>query len=101
MMRRVNNWLAVKITKLVGTMWCAYIFVILAILGFPYGSEKLPDYIQWVSQTFIQLVMLSVIMVGQNLISAQQDEHSDKLNAHAQKLDAVHEHLGIDDKTGQ
>lgn len=87
-MRAFNDWLAVKITQLVGTMWCAYVFVGLAILGFPYGSDRLADYVQWLSQTFIQLVMLSVIMVGQQLISVRQDSHGDK-------LDAVHEHLGI------
>jgi hypothetical protein len=97
-MKRVNNWLAVKITEMVGTMWCAYIFVCLAILGFPYGSDRLPDYVQWVSQTFIQLVMLSVIMVGQNLITDKQDKHDEKLNAHSEKLDAVHSHLGIGDE---
>lgn len=91
-MRRVNEWLAVRITRVVGTMWCAYVFVGLAILGFPYGSTDLPSYVQWLSQTFIQLVMLSVIMVGQDLIAGRQNEHSDK-------LDAVHEHLGIEDGT--
>lgn len=94
-MSRVNEWLAIRLTRLVGTMWCAYVFVGLAVLGFPYGSSQLPDYVQWVSQTLIQLVMLSVIMVGQQLIAAQQADHGDK-------LDAVHSHLGIgvDDQTG-
>lgn len=94
-MRRVNEWLAIRITNLVGTMWCAYVFVGLSILGFPYGSDNLSVYVQWLSQTFIQLVMLSVIMVGQQLISTKQDDHGEKLDAHGDKLDAVHEHLGI------
>jgi len=98
--RRVNEWLAVKITDLVGTMWCAYVFVALAIVGFPYGSSQLPDYVQWLSQTFIQLVMLSVIMVGQQLIADRQQNHDAKLDAHGDKLDAVHNHLGINDQTG-
>lgn len=101
-MKRINEWLAIKLTAAVGTMWCAYIFVGLAILGFPYGSSNVPDYVQWVSQTFIQLVMLSVIMVAQNLLAAKQAEHSDKLDEHTEKLDAVHSHLGIsDDDSGQ
>ena len=33
--------------------------------------------IQWVSQTFIQLVMLSVIMVGQNILSRASDKRAD------------------------
>ena len=30
-----NAWLAVKITTGVGTMWCAYLFAILAFIGLP------------------------------------------------------------------
>ena len=33
--------------------------------------------IEWVSQTFIQLVMLSVIMVGQNILSRASDKRAD------------------------
>lgn len=87
-MKRLNDWLALRVTEMVGTMWCAYLFVGLAVLGFPYGSSRLSDYVQWLSQTFIQLVMLSVIMVGQKLLTARQDDHGTK-------LDAVHEHFGI------
>jgi hypothetical protein len=93
-MRRANEWLAIQLTRLVGTMWCAYVFVGLAVLGIPYGSRSLPDYVQWLSQTLIQLVMLSVIMVGQRLISDQQAAHGERLNA-------VHRHLGIDETDDQ
>ena len=30
-----NSWLAVKITNVVGTMWCAYAFALLALISFP------------------------------------------------------------------
>ena len=33
--------------------------------------------VQWISQTFIQLVMLSVIMVGQNIIGQAADRRSE------------------------
>jgi hypothetical protein len=32
---KFNSWLAVKITNGVGTMWCAYIFAIVAFIGLP------------------------------------------------------------------
>lgn len=57
-------------------MWCAYAFAILAVYGFPYSNMHPAAVIQWVSQEFLQLVLLSVIMVGQNV--------------HAEKIDAVH-----------
>ncbi|MDQ6899279.1 MAG: hypothetical protein M3072_07210 [Candidatus Dormibacteraeota bacterium] len=82
-----NKWLAVKLTTGVGTMWCAYAFAILAIVGFPLGSTNPTQYVQWASQTFIQLVMLSVIMVGQNVISAAQDARAE---ADHETLGALH-----------
>ena len=59
-----NMKIAVAITKGLGTMVCAYIFAILAIIGFPGFGATLTQYVQWVSQTFIQLVALSVLAVG-------------------------------------
>jgi hypothetical protein len=34
-------------------------------------------FVQWVSQTFIQLVMLSVIMVGQTILGRASDERAE------------------------
>jgi hypothetical protein len=43
-------------------MWCAYLFALLALLGLPQAAGGgLLAFVQWLSQTFIQLVMLSVI----------------------------------------
>lgn len=64
-----NMKIAVVITKGLGTMICAYIFAILAIIGFPGFGATSTQYVQWVSQTFIQLVALSVLAVGQQVLS--------------------------------
>jgi hypothetical protein len=85
-MKHFNDWLALKITNGVATMSCAYLFAFIAILGFPYGSTSIPAYVQWLSQTFIQLTMLSIIMVGQKVMT---DHHED----HAEKLDEVLKHV--------
>jgi hypothetical protein len=66
-----NMKIAVVITKGLGTMVCAYIFAILAIIGFPGFGATPTQYVQWVSQTFIQLVALSVLAVGQQVLSKQ------------------------------
>jgi uncharacterized transporter YbjL len=77
-MKRFSDYLAIKITSAVGTMMMALIFAILAVIGFPYSNIMPQTVIQWLSQTFIQLVMLSIIMVGQRLQSEQSKElHSD------------------------
>ena len=65
---------AVIITSIVGTMWCAIAFTLIALISLPdaiRGGKA--TIISWVAQTFLQLVLLSVIMVGQNL----QNKHSE------------------------
>jgi uncharacterized membrane protein len=70
----INAKLAVFVTNLVGTMWCAYLFTAIALLGLPTalrpGGEGI---VAWIAQTFLQLVLLSVIMVGQNVQSLAAD----------------------------
>jgi hypothetical protein len=74
-----NGRFAVLLTRVVGTMWCAYAFAALALVALPSAlkSGDMLQLIQWVSQTFIQLVMLSVIMVGQNILSKASDKRAD------------------------
>ena len=73
----VNGRIALALTTAVGTMWCAYAFGILALLVLPQAiSGGLLTLVQWVSQTFIQLVMLSVIMVGQNVLGRASDKRA-------------------------
>ena len=70
----LNGRIALVLTRAVGTMWCAYFFAILALLVLPDAIKGgMLTLIQWVSQTFIQLVMLSVIMVGQNIMGKAAD----------------------------
>ena len=73
-----NGRFALLLTTAVGTMWAAYAFAILALIALPsaLGGGLLP-LVQWVSQTFIQLVMLSVIMVGQNIVSRAADKRAE------------------------
>jgi hypothetical protein len=97
----LNGKIALILTKSVGTMWCAYAFAILAIIGFPIGSASPRDYVVWLSQTFIQLTMLSVIMVGQNLLSAASDKRAEDTwkdaDATFHTAHQIQEHLSIQD----
>jgi hypothetical protein len=72
-----NGKIALILTTVVGTMWCAYAFALLALVALPSATGSPLLLIQWVSQTFIQLVMLSVIMVGQNILSRASDKRAD------------------------
>ena len=74
----LNGKIALILTTAVGTMWCAYLFAVLALLVLPQAVHGgLLTLVQWISQTFIQLVMLSVIMVGQNILGRASDKRAD------------------------
>jgi hypothetical protein len=76
--RKFNSWLAIKITGAVGTMWCAYAFALLALISLPDAIRTgRPAIISWIAQTFLQLVLLSIIIVGQNILSAASDKRSE------------------------
>ena len=73
----VNAKIAVFLTNIVGSMWCAYLFAAIALLGLrPALRPGGEGIIAWVAQTFLQLVLLSVIMVGQNVQSVASDVRS-------------------------
>lgn len=74
-----NGKVAIIVTGVVGTMWCAYAFALLALVALP-SALKSGDplqLVQWISQTFIQLVLLSVIIVGQNISSRASDKRAE------------------------
>lgn len=62
-----NRRIAERITAAVGTMWAAYAFAAIALISLPAAirSEDTLTLIDWLAQTFLQLVLLSIIMVGQ------------------------------------
>lgn len=78
-----NEKLAARITSGVATMWCAYAFAIIALVSLPSAikSGDVITIVSWVAQTFLQLVLLSIIMVGQNVGS----------KAVEQKINETHE----------
>lgn len=78
-MTRFNTWLAVKVTNGVGTMWCAYAFAALALVSLPgaLASHNPVIIVSWISQTFVQLVLLSIIIVGQKVLAAASDERAE------------------------
>ena len=78
-----NQRVAEKITSFVSSMWCAYLFAAIALISLP-AAVRTGDtlvIVAWVAQTFLQLVLLSIIMVGQGVASKAVD----------QKIDETHE----------
>lgn len=74
---RFNAFIAVKITDGVGTMWCAYAFALLALTSLPEAiANGKAALIAWVAQTFLQLVLLSIIIVGQKVAGEASDKRA-------------------------
>ena len=78
-MGHFNTRVAVKITNSVGSMWCAYAFALLAIISLPSAlkSGNSIVIIGWIAQTFLQLVLLPIIIVGQNVQAAASDARAE------------------------
>ena len=85
--RGFNNWLAVKVTDVVATMWCAYAFAALALISLPEAIKAgTSALVAWIAQTFLQLVLLSIIMVGQKVASRKTDQQLDQTYKDAEAL---------------
>jgi hypothetical protein len=74
-----NAKVGLMITVVVGTMWCAYLFTVLAFVSAPsaFKSGDKLIIVAWIAQTFLQLVLLPIIIVGQNVQAAAADARSE------------------------
>ena len=108
-----NDRLGLWVTRHVGTMWCAYLFALIALIslptvlkqaGFPIGFDfggGTVILIAWIAQTFLQLVLLSVIMVGQDVQSKAADKRAEMTYKDAeavlQEAREIQRHLATQD----
>lgn len=102
----INGRIALIITNAVGTMWCAYLFALLALVSLPAAIEGgTATLVSWIAQTFLQLVLLSVIMVGQKVAAAASDKQALQTYQDAEALlkiqDEVHKLLEINNRLTQ
>jgi hypothetical protein len=99
----VNGRIAMIITNAVGTMWCAYIFAGIAFISLPAAIQGgTATLISWIAQTFLQLVLLSVIMVGQKIAARAADRQALQTYKDAEALleiqDEVHRLIQINNE---
>lgn len=100
----LNAKIGLAITTLVGTMVCGYVFAVIALLSLPsaISSRNLTIIIAWVSSNFLQLVLLPVIIVGQNIQAKASDKRAEQtfLDAEAVLHEAqqIQAHLAEQDK---
>jgi len=98
-----NGRIATMITSAVGTMWCAYLFAIVALISFPVAIQGgTATFISWLAETFLQLVLLSVIMVGQKASARVSDKQALQTYKDAEALlkiqDEIHRLMKINNE---
>ena len=100
----INGKIGLFITAVVGTMWVAYLFTVLALISFPQAikSGDTIIIIAWIAQTFLQLVLLPVIIVGQNIQAKASDKRAEQTYEDAEAVlhecQALQEHLLAQDE---
>jgi len=102
----INTAIAVALTKGVGSMWTAYSFAFLALIGLlailNLLSPMVALLIAWASQTLIQLVLLPVIMVGQNVLGRKQEllanEQYETTKKTYSDIEQIMKHLAVQDE---
>ncbi|MHB8717975.1 MAG: hypothetical protein ACYDAC_03660 [Candidatus Dormibacteria bacterium] len=92
----LNGRIGLRITTGVGTMWCAYLFAVIGatgIVGALSNSTFLVLLVGSISGYFLQLVLLPIIIVGQNVQSAAADKRAQQTYADAEAI--LHECLQL------
>jgi hypothetical protein len=90
---KINGKIGLRITVIVGTMWCAYVFAAIALVSFKDNLGSTQDLILWVSSSFLQLVLLPIIIVGQNIQARASDKRADDTYRDAEAI--MHETLQL------
>jgi hypothetical protein len=100
---RFNAKFGLKITLLVGTMWTAYLFTLIALVSAPaaFKTGEALVIVGWIAQTFLQLVLLPIIIVGQNVQATAADARSlatyNDASAVLEEAKQIQEHLKVQD----
>jgi Protein of unknown function (DUF1003) len=100
---RFNARFGLRITLVVGTMWAAYIFTFLALFALPSAIRQGTYFVVvWMSSSFLQLVLLPIIIVGQNIQATAADKRAESTFRDAEAVlkesEEIQKHLMAQDK---
>ncbi len=101
----LNERIGLAVTKRVGTMWAAYVFFGLSLVSLPAAISSGNEIVivSWIAQTFLQLVLLPIIIVGQNIQAKASDERAiatyEDAGAILEEAKQIQEHLKAQDVT--
>lgn len=86
----INTRIAVTLTRIVGSMQTAYVFAVLALVGLfailGWLNPIVVLLVAWLSQTFLQLVFLPILSVGQNVLGRHAELMAEEQFATTQKM---------------
>jgi threonyl-tRNA synthetase len=75
-------------------MWCAYAFACLALISLPSAIKAgTATLVAWFAQTFLQLVLLSIIMVGQKVAAEKSDKQLEQTYFDAEALLQINDEM--------
>ena len=100
----MNERIGLWVTKKVGTMWAAYAFFGLTLVSLPaaLASGSAIIIVSWIAQTFLQLVLLPIIIVGQNIQASASEERAiatyEDAGAILEESKEIQTHLGVQDE---
>jgi hypothetical protein len=100
---RFNARFGLWITVIVGTMWTAYLFTLIALVALP-DAIKGGAYttVVWLSSSFLQLVLLPIIIVGQNIQAKAADKRAEETYKDAEAVlkeaEEIQKHLLAQDQ---
>lgn len=100
---RFNARFGLRVTLVVGTMWCAYLFTVIALFALPSAIKQGTYFIVvWLSSSFLQLVLLPIIIVGQNIQAAASDKRAEETYKDAEAVlkeaEEIQKHLLAQDE---
>ena len=83
---RVNEWIALHITVLFGSMWATYLFFFYGFLPLFFPNQEV-NLLYW-SNT-VQLWSLPLLMVGTNLLNRSSEQQAQRQYAMIQRIDHI------------
>ncbi|MGC2485233.1 MAG: DUF1003 domain-containing protein [Acidimicrobiales bacterium] len=100
---KLNARFGLRVTLVVGTMWCAYLFTLIALVALPDAIKQGTYFVVvWLSSSFLQLVLLPIIIVGQNIQAAASDRRAEDTYKDAEALlheaEEIQKHLLAQDE---
>jgi len=93
---KINDWAALKLMAIYGMAITIWLFALYSLLGAVVSSSTQNNMLYWSNAAQLVFCPLS-IYVGKMVLKSHKEIHR-KTDENADKLDAIHKHLGIQNK---